>query len=229
MAGAGERLGAGARRLKRAARVAQGMPRARRLIGAARRGPVHCEPVAYHALVRELARGCDSVIDIGAGMMQSLEFSRCRTRIGLEAHRPYLEHRTVRGPVPLNWDGRRLGELFVDDAVDLVTLMDVLEHLEPADAIATLRQCEAVAAKRVLLSTPRGFFDQDAHDVFAAGLGGEELQAHRSGWEVGQLTELGYRVVVVDRFHGAANAAFERAYGADAEPVDGLVAWKDVG
>lgn len=203
------------------------MPQARRIIAAARNGPTHCDPSAYHALVRELARGCDSVIDIGTGMMQSLEFSPCPVRIGVEAHRPYLENRTVRGPVPLNWDGRRLGELFVAGAVDLVTMMDVLEHLEPEDAVATLRQCEAVAAKRVMLSTPRGFFDQDAHDVFAAGLGGEELQAHRSGWEVEDLTKLGYSVVVVDRFHGASNVAFERAYGADAEPIDGLVAWKD--
>lgn len=229
MVGTRNRLDEGAQRLKRAVRVAQGMPQARRIISEARRGPTHCEPAAYHALVRELARGCGSVIDIGTGMMQSLEFSPCKVRIGVEAHRPYLENRTVRGPVPLNADGQRLGELFVDGAVDLVTMMDVLEHLNPDDATATLAQCEKVAAKRVIISTPRGFFEQDAHDVFGTDLGGEELQAHRSGWEVEDLTTLGYNVVIFDGFHGATNAAFKRAYAEDAEAIDGLVAFKDVG
>jgi len=216
-----------ARDLARPLRTRAGAGAARKLIAEAANGPVTAPPSAYLALVRELARDCHSVVDVGTGKMQSLELSPCAVKIGVEAHRPYLEHRNVHDAVPLNADALGLSDLFVPGAVDLVTMMDVIEHLEPADAAEAMAQMESIAAKRVVIATPRGFFEQDAHDVFEAGLGGEELQAHRSGWEVEDFTERGYRVAVIEGFHGADNAAFRRAYGEDAEPVDGLVAWRE--
>lgn len=216
-----------ARRAAHDARVAIGLQAARRAIADARGGPAACRPSAYHALLRLLASGCDSVIDVGTGDMRSLRFSPCRNRVGVEAHRPYLEHRAVDGPVPVHADAMRLSELFVPGAADLVTMLDVLEHLDIEQAAEVLRQIETIAARRVVLATPRGFFEQDAHDVFALGLGGEELQAHRSGWEVADFIDRGYRVIVIEGFHGSQNQAFRRAYSGDTEPVDGLVAWKE--
>ena len=218
-----------ARNFARSARSLAGARAAHRLIRDASRGPVTAEPSSYLALVRALASDCDSVIDVGTGKMQSLELSPCRVKIGVEAHRPYLEHRTVAGAVPVNVDALGLSAIFVPGAVDLVTMMDVIEHLEPDDASEVLRQIEEIAAKRVVIATPRGFFEQEAHDVFEAGLGGEELQAHRSGWEVEDFTKRGYRVAIIEGFHGASNAAFQRAYDEDAAPIDGIVAWKDAG
>ncbi len=227
MAPANDGLKGRARGVARSARVRIGGRGARRLIREAAGGPVTVPPSAYLALVRELARGCDSVIDVGTGTMQSLELSPVRVKIGVEAHRPYLEHRSSGDAVPVNAEALGLSALFVPGAVDLVTMMDVIEHLEKADALEVMGQIETIAAKRVVIATPRGFFEQDAHDVFEAGLGGEELQAHRSGWEVEDFTARGYRVAIVEGFHGAQNAAFQRAYGEDAKPIDGLVAWRE--
>lgn len=218
----------GAGRAVHSAHVAAGYRAARRAIAEARsRGTASCAPAAYLSLVHQLERDCDSVIDVGTGDMRSLLHSPCRNRVGVEAHRPYLENRALRGPIPVNADARRLSELFVPGAADLVSAMDVLEHLEPEDAGRMLDEAELVAAKRVLIATPRGFFEQGADDIFEMGVGGEDLQAHRSGWEVEDFTGRGYRVVVVEGFHGPENAAFAKAYGADAPPIDGLVAWRD--
>lgn len=211
-----------------AARVARGLPAARTALAEARGGSATCQPNAYLALIHLLARDCESVIDVGTGDMRSLEFSPCRNRVGVEAHRAYLENRAVRGPVPINLDARRLSEIFVPDGVDLVTMLDVIEHLTPEDAAEVIAQIEAVARRRVVIATPRGFFEQQAHDIFELGLGGEELQAHRSGWEVADFIGRGYSVVVVDGFHGSSNAAFVRSYGESAKPIDGLVAWKEL-
>jgi len=209
------------------AHVAAGYRDARRTIAEAGSGPARCAPSAYRSLVHQLASDCDSVIDVGTGDMAPLAPSPCRNRGGAVVHRPYLEHRAVSGPVPVHADARRLSELFVACAADLVQAMDVLEHLEPEDAGRMLEEAETVAGRRVLIATPRGFFEQGEDDIFEMGLGGEELQAHRSGWEVEDFTKRGYRVAIIEGFHGAGNAAFVRAYGADAKPIDGLVAWKD--
>jgi hypothetical protein len=214
---------AAAARARFAARHLRGAPAARR---AARSEVSEIPASAYHALLHRLYRGCRTQLDVGTGVMASLRDSPVRVRVGLDAHRPYLENRRVRDAVPLHADALRLDELFVPDAVDLVTLHDVIEHFPEDEARALLGQAEAVAAVRVVLSTPRGEFPQAAHDPSA--LGGDELQRHRSAWDVGDLTSLGYHVAIVRELHTAANLQFVEAFGADAPPVDGLIAWKDM-
>ena len=212
------------RRTTRVARSLRGYREARRAMTVARPVAV-ASPTAYFALLRMIGRGSTTMLDVGTGLMDSIDLVPCRVKLGLDAHRPYLEHRRKLDAVPINADALRLEELFVRSAVDLVTLMDVIEHFEEDAAREVLRQAEAVARMRVLVTTPRGLFPQDGHDAF--GLGGEELQRHRSAWDIEDLTGLGYRVVVVERFHDSRNASFVAAFGEDAPPVDALVAWKD--
>jgi hypothetical protein len=188
--------------------------------------PVTIPPSSYRHLVRILAADCTSVLDVGTGLMRSLGQLPCPVKIGLDAHRPYLTRREVTGAVPINANALEIERLFVPGAVDLVTLIDVLEHFPPEDAREVLRQVETVARRRVVLFTPRGRFPQEGHDLF--GLGGEELQQHRSTWESDDLVELGYRVAVLADFHDARNEAFVKAFGPDAPPVDALLAWKAV-
>jgi hypothetical protein len=203
------------------------LPGALRAIREARAtGQAEASRFALQPLLRRLSADCASVVDVGTGLMHSLERSRVQVRIGLDAHRPYLENRRVEGAVPLNASALSLTDLFVDGAVDLITAIDVIEHFEPADAHELLSQAERVAAKRVALFTPRGHFPQDDHDAY--GLGGEELQRHRSTWEPEDLTARGYRVVVLRQFHGPWNPSFVEAFGAEGEPRDALLAWRDV-
>jgi hypothetical protein len=176
-------------------------------------------------MLRRLAGDCRSVLDVGTGLMHSLEDLPCPVKVGLDAHRPYLEHRRLANAVPVNASAIELERVFVPNALDLVTMIDVLEHFERSDAVDVLRQAESVARRRVVLFTPRGNFPQEGHDAF--GMGGEELQRHRSQWEPADLTGLGYRVVVLAGFHGPWNSSFVESFGADATPVDALLAWKD--
>jgi hypothetical protein len=190
------------------------------------RDVVSLNPLVYHALLRRLARDCRSVLDVGTGLMHSLRDSPCTTRLGLDAHRPYLERRLVRDAVPINADALRIAELFVPGAVDLITMLDVIEHFDGGSACELLRQAESVAARRVVIATPRGPFPQEGYDAF--GLGGEDLQRHRSSWDVEGLCALGYRVAILAGFHTRENSSFVHAFGVEAPPVDALVAWKDV-
>ncbi len=186
---------------------------------------VSAPPLALRPLLRRLSAECDSVLDVGTGLMHSLELVDCPVKLGLDAHRPYLERRRVPGAVPINASATELERLFVPGAVDLITLIDVLEHFAPHDAREVLRQAETVAHRRVVLFSPRGEFPQHGFDAF--GLGGEDYQRHRSAWEPADLAALGYRVIVLTGFHDVRNRSFVEAFGADAPPVDALLAHKD--
>jgi hypothetical protein len=213
-------------RLGHAAKRARGRKEAARAMRCA--NPVaQAAPQAYHALLWRLGRGSASVLDVGTGVMASVDDLAPPVKIGLDVHRPYLESRRSRNAVPLNADALAVGELFVPGAVDLVTLLDVIEHFTAGDGASLLDQAEQVAAKRVVVVTPRGEFPQEGFDAY--GLGGEELQRHRSAWQPEDFTRRGYHVVVLRQLHTAQNESFVEAFGADAPPVDGLVAWKDTG
>jgi SAM-dependent methyltransferase len=176
--------------------------------------------------INELLINSCTVLDVGCGVGATLTEFCCPIKIGVDAHRPYLEHAKYGEQfIKINFMAERLSELFLPKSLDSVTLIDVIEHFEKEVAWNVLRQVEKIAAKRVIVFTPRGFFPQIEVDHY--GLGGESYQRHRSGWEVEDFQKLGYNVVIFSKFHDQRNLAFVQVYGKDAEPIDALLAWKD--
>jgi cyclopropane fatty-acyl-phospholipid synthase-like methyltransferase len=176
--------------------------------------------------INELLINSRTVLDVGCGVGATLTEFCCPIKIGVDAHRPYLENaKSGEQFIKLNFMAERLSELFLPNSMDSVTLIDVIEHFEKEVAFHVLRQVEEIAAKRVIVFTPRGFFQQIEVDHY--GLGGESFQRHRSGWEVEDFQKLGYNVVIFSKFHDQRNLAFVQVYGNDAEPIDALLAWKD--
>ena len=97
---------------------------------------------------------------------------------------------------------------------DLVTMFDVIEHLEQAAGLALLQQVLATA-RAVVVFTPRGFLRQDATthpEMTSPGA------RHRSGWEAEEFRALGLTVEVLRGFH-------DRPRG-QARPWDALLAWR---
>lgn len=178
--------------------------------------------------INELLSDSCSVLDIGCGVGETIKDFCCPIKIGVDAHRPYLEHaKSKYGEqfIKINFWAERLSELFLPKSLDSVTLIDVIEHFEKGVAWDVLRQAEGIAAKRVIVFTPRGFFRQLEVDHYD--LGGETFQRHRSGWEVEDFQKHGYNVIIFRKFHDHRNKAFVDVYGKDAEPIDALLAWKD--
>ena len=178
--------------------------------------------------INDLLQDSHTVLDVGCGVGATLTRFCCPIKIGIDVHRPYLENTKSGEPfIKLNFSAEHLSELFLPNSIDSVTLIDVIEHFEKEVAVNVLSQVEEIAAKRVIIFTPRGFFNQIEVDHY--GLGGESYQRHRSGWEVEDFQKLGYNVVIFSKFHDQTNSAFVDAYGKDAEPIDALLAWKDCG
>ncbi len=176
--------------------------------------------------INELLFDSSTVLDVGCGIGTTLKEFRCPIKIGVDAHRPYLEKaKSGEQFIKLNFTAERLSELFLPNSLDSVTFIDVIEHLEKEVAFNVLRQAEEIASKKVIVFTPRGFFQQIEVDHY--GLGGESYQRHQSGWEVEEFKNLGYNITIFGKFHDQKNKAFLQVYGKNAEPIDALLAWKD--
>lgn len=180
----------------------------------------------FMSVINELLADSSTLLDIGCGMGLTLCNMHCPIKVGIDAHRPYLEKRQhCDGFIPLHLDASELSSIFLPKSFDSVTLIDVIEHFEKEEGLAVLKQAEIIAIRRIIVFTPRGFFSQNGMDLF--NLGGEIYQEHRSGWEIEDFIELGYNVMVFSQFHNASNTAFVRTYGEGAPPIDALLAWKD--
>ena len=134
-----------------------------------------------------------SVLDVGCGLSLKSQYIEADIRVGLDAHRPYLEKIDAKVPyVCLQGDATKLRELFLPKSFDMVLLLDIVEHLEKPAAIDLIEQAEAIARRAVVIETPEGFLPQN---IDILGLGGSHFQTHRCGFEVAELKARGYDVV----------------------------------
>lgn len=169
-----------------------------------------------------------SLLDVGCGLCLSLDQFECPVIIGIDVHRPYLEHRVNRSfhIIPLLLNATEMNNYFMPKTISLILFNDSLEHFNKNEAMFLLSQAEEIAVNRVIVFTPRGFFPQEGYDHFH--LNGESFQQHRSSWEPEEFAALGYKVLVFKDFHDGRNVSFRAAFGEDHPPIDALLAWKDL-
>lgn len=148
-----------------------------------------------------------SVLDVGccckSAYVKPLA-ARSRRYVALDAHRPYLDAlqaETQDGRSVEKVCGEAPGALFdladVGNGFDVVLLLDVVEHMERAAALKTVRQAMRMA-RTVVVFTTLGLIPQ-SDDYYK--LGGENWQTHRSGWGGEDFARLGFMAVELGGFH----------------------------
>lgn len=104
---------------------------------------------------------------------------------------------------------------FLDTMVyaDTVTMLDVIEHMDKAEALEVIRLAKE-KADQVVIFTPLGFLEQTYADgePDAWGMNGGKWQTHRSGWMPDEFP--GWITCVSPTFHGARGGAFFAVWGA---------------
>lgn len=134
-----------------------------------------------------------SVLDVGCGLSLKSKYIDAQIRVGIDSYPAYFNKIESEVPyVVLIGDVRYLRDTFVPKSFDYVIALDVVEHLIKEEALEMIRQCEEIARKAVIIETPLGFVPQN---IDILGLGGHEVQTHRSGWEVEEFEEMGYKVL----------------------------------
>ena len=154
------------------------------------------EYAQYHRVLRELVLdgGCRSVLDVGCGESSPIAFMAADIplRVGVDVHLPSIEKSRAAGIhsdyVVMNV--LEIGSRFPPGSFDCVTLLEVIEHLPRSDGDALLAQCERIARKKVVLSTPNGFVEQPPTRE-------NRFQEHVSGWTAADIRSRGYRATGV--------------------------------
>lgn len=137
-----------------------------------------------------------SILDVACGLSLKSKFLTAQIRVGVDIYDKYFEHIESNVPyVVIKYDVRKLNEIFMPKSFDLVIALDIIEHLEKKESLAMIAQCEKIARKAVILETPKGYIPQNL-DI--QGHGGHTYQTHRCGWEIKELEDLGYSVIVRD-------------------------------
>lgn len=111
-----------------------------------------------------------------------------RRLLGIDAHAPSLGlcRRLGLYDEYLEWDLARVPLPCPDREFDVATCIEVIEHLPRPSGERLLDELERVA-RRVIVSTPGRFFEQEPFD-------GNPYQHHLSAWSVSDFRRRGYAV-----------------------------------
>lgn len=143
----------------------------------------------YWNLTHQLKK-CDSVVDLGCGECSPLVHVRKHfMSIGVDGYLP-----SIIKSKKLEIHDRyiysnllSINRKIKPKSVDVVILLDVVEHFLKQDGFRLLRAAEIIARKKVVVLTPNGFYSQDE-------LGGNPYQVHKSGWSIRDFKKRGYTI-----------------------------------
>ena len=129
---------------------------------------------------------CDHVLDIGTGI-RPMQWYRPGRHWCVEPWPAYCDILREGGYEVVQTDAKTALGAMVAEAV---YMLDVIEHMEKADALQVLELAKSVATVQVVIHTPYGFIEQ-ATDPW--GYGAHDLQSHRSGWLPEEFKADGWR------------------------------------
>lgn len=138
--------------------------------------------------LRMALKDCTSVLDLGCGPSSPLRYCHnIDDSLGVEIYAPYLT-KTKKAKIHKRYLKRDILDLdFPKRSFDAVIMISVLEHLPKREAKTLIKKAESWAKKKVIITTPNGFWPQKEAD-------GNKKQKHLSGFVVAEFVKLGYRV-----------------------------------
>lgn len=136
----------------------------------------------------------DTVLDLGCGIMQATKGLACKSILGVDIFRRYLEelkheYQTLLLSVTNT-------SVFLDDAYDVVLCTDVVEHLEKEAALILLNECIRICRRVAVVYTPIIFRHNQQPEGGAWGLGENLHQLHKCILTKEELECSGYEVAV---------------------------------
>lgn len=86
-----------------------------------------------------------------------------------------------------------------DNSVDVISIIDGIEHMDKKTGVKLIKEMKRVAKKEILLFTPQGhgkdgYLKNEPHNAWGIE-GADHFQAHKSGWTVLELKDLGFEIL----------------------------------
>lgn len=141
----------------------------------------------WTALLKREAAGYESALDLACGYNSQIGCVDIPYKVGVEMFPAYLEESKKKNIHDEYIEGNILLMEFPSKSYDLVFCSEVIEHLEKDDGVKLLDNAEKWACKKVIITTPNGFLQQDEYD-------NNPLQIHKSGWTALEFQKRGYAV-----------------------------------
>lgn len=163
----------------------------------------------WNAELDRVLYATESALDVGSGIKPQT-YVRTAVHICVEAHAPYVArmqaaHAHDSRFVFLVGTWQDVLRHFPDDSIDTAFALDVIEHLQPEDGFALIRELSRIARYQVVIFTPLGFYPQHYQEgeMDGWGMDGTKWQEHRSGWTPADILTLDNRwsAVVSPDFH----------------------------
>jgi len=151
-------------------------------------------PLTYHWIIAQQMKGFKSVLDVGCGdgdVMAILNNDRKFNVTGIDLFKPFINRARKTGAYKKLLIGDIRDLEFNDGSFDVVLSSQVVEHLKKKEALRMIKEMERIAKKRVIIATVVGFLPFHPID---GDDDGNDLQEHKSGWEVDEFRKLGYTV-----------------------------------
>jgi len=145
--------------------------------------------------MKRILDGSKMILDVGCGQASPLRFVEDSYKVGLDHFRPYIlksKSAAIHNAYVLA-DASHLP--FRSKSFDCAVAIEVIEHLGKQDGLRMIKQMEDVTQRKILLTTPNGFFNALAGPD---ALNPEEK--HISGWFVSEFRKLGFKVYGLNGF-----------------------------
>lgn len=150
----------------------------------------------YFFLLRKSFSGCNFVLEIGCGESTPLKyFSHKFYAVGLDIHRASIK-KAKKAKIHNDYICSDFLEADIKPkSFDCVVALDLIEHLGKKEGLKLIKKARAIARKKVIIFTPNGFLEQEEFEQNPG-------QAHKSGWKVEEMEQLGFKVWGVRGFKG---------------------------
>lgn len=145
--------------------------------------------------VREACKTGKSLLSLCCGIGLELKKLPTTDIVAVDIYQPYLDELKHRSDArTVCSDALKYLEKQPSKSVDVISIIDGIEHMEKDIGLKVIDQMKRVAREQILLFTPEGHTENHPENTWGIP-GGDKYQEHLSGWEIKELTDLGFEVL----------------------------------
>ncbi len=130
-------------------------------------------------------------LDLGCGKQSPIKFfsNKLKYSLGVDNYEQYIalsKSQNIHTDYIIS-DVLEACEKIKTNSFDCVLALDLIEHLSRNDGLKLIKEMERVAKHKLIIYTPNGYLAQGILDD-------NRHQHHLSGWKVGEMKKLGFKV-----------------------------------
>lgn len=180
------------------------------------------KPSFESMLIKKMVKGWQKmkILDLGCGPCFKEQDKRFHNVdiYCVDIYKPYLKICQEYGFKTIHTDIRQIEKYFPKNSIDIVWLLDVMEHLDKKDGLEVLDKVERIAKKQIIVWVPVGWLPQDIQND------GNIHQKHRSAWYKEDFERRGYKCEILLNYHQDIRK-YSKKLSYNKEPITAKAMW----